>query len=106
MDQDPAIEWMTVRVADAAAVPRYLAADAAVWTSFLAAQPAVRGKEAWRDPARPNQVTLVIRWASRRAWKAIPAAELARVQQAFDAAYTAPYEVLSRREYRPAPGGA
>ena len=97
------MEWLTVQVADETAATRYLAADAAVWTPFLVAQAAFRRKEIWRDPTQPRQLTLVIHWASRRAWKAIPAADLARVEQAFNAAYAAPYQVIVQREFHPVP---
>ncbi len=52
---------------------RFLAADTAIWTAVLAAQPGYLGKETWREAADPARLHLIIRWENRAAWKAVPA---------------------------------
>jgi uncharacterized protein (TIGR03792 family) len=74
--------------------PRFLAEDAAIWTTALAARPGYLGKEIWREAAAPDQLHLVIRWTDRAAWKAVPADLLARTDAAFVAALGVRYPVL------------
>jgi uncharacterized protein (TIGR03792 family) len=74
--------------------PRFLAADAMIWTKALAAQPGYLGKEVWREAATPDRLHLVIRWADRAAWKAVPAELLSRTDAAFVAALGVSYPVL------------
>ena len=88
-------------------VDRFLAADAKTWTAFLQLTPgfvrksvtsvakddraeATLGTAASSAALQSKGVCEVwdsIEWYSRELWKAIPQAELARVQDAFDAAY-------------------
>lgn len=65
------IELLTYQVA-AADQPRFIRDDAAIWTAALSIQPGYLGKEIWRDVTRPDELRLVIRWASREAWHAVP----------------------------------
>lgn len=87
------IEWLrfAVPLADQA---RYFAADAAIWTQVLAAQPGFVGKEVWCRHDDPRSVNLVIRWESRDAWKAVPQALLAATDAAFVAAMGREYPVI------------
>ena len=79
------IEHLTVRV-PLALQPRYLAADAAVWTAVLSAQPGYLGKEVWADMDDPERLHLVIRWASRADWDAVPRPLLDATEARFRAA--------------------
>jgi uncharacterized protein (TIGR03792 family) len=74
--------------------PRFLAHDAAIWTTVLAVQPGFVAKELWREADAPDRLHLVIRWSDRAAWKAVPADLLARTDAAFAAAMGATYPVL------------
>ncbi|MBI1415802.1 MAG: TIGR03792 family protein [Limimaricola sp.] len=79
------IEHLTVRV-PLSLQAAYLANDAAIWTATLAAQPGFISKETWRDAATPEMLHLIIRWASRDQWKAVPRATLEATESAFAAA--------------------
>ncbi len=87
------IEELTFHV-PAADQPRFLAQDAAIWTRVLAAQPGYLGKEVWREAKAPDRLHLIIRWADRAAWKAVPADLLAQTDAAFVAAMGDAYPVL------------
>jgi uncharacterized protein (TIGR03792 family) len=88
------IEWLTFRV-DPADQPHWLAADAAIWTPALASQPGYLGKEAWTDQADPAALSLIIRWESLAAWKAVPRAHLDATEAAFRAHFGRAWPVLS-----------
>ena len=92
------IEWLrfTVPVADQA---RYLAQDAAIWTVALAGNAGFLDKQVWVRHDDPTCVNLIIRWASRAEWKAVPAGLLAETDQAFQAAMGAVYPVLECIDY-------
>jgi uncharacterized protein (TIGR03792 family) len=87
------IEWLVITV-PLEWQERYLAADEAIWTSFLASCPGYRGKEIWREA-----VVMVIRWASREEWKAIDPAVLATVEAAFVAAVGQTFAIEQAAEY-------
>ncbi|MGL4321505.1 MAG: TIGR03792 family protein [Paracoccaceae bacterium] len=92
------IEWLrfTVPVVDQA---RYLAADAEIWTVALAGNPGFLGKEVWVRNDDPTSVNLIIKWASREEWKAVPAGLLAKTDAAFQAAMGAVFPVLDCIDY-------
>jgi uncharacterized protein (TIGR03792 family) len=50
----------------------FLIKDAAVWTPALASHEGFLGKEVWPSREDPDQVTLVIRWASMNHWQSFP----------------------------------
>lgn len=81
-DQDDgAIELLRLQVpAEHRAI--WLEAERAIWEPWLQRQPGFLGRELFWDPLREHGV-LLIRWASRQLWHAIPAAEVSRVHQAF-----------------------
>lgn len=87
------IEQLTFEV-PLADQPRFLALDAAIWTTALAAQPGFLGKEVWREAAAPDRLHLIIRWADRDSWRAVPTDLLARTDAAFAAALGVSYPVL------------
>lgn len=77
------VEHLRVQVsADARAA--WLEAEALSWEPWLRQQPGYLGRELRWDAEREEGV-LLIRWASREQWKAIPEAEVARVQVRFEA---------------------
>jgi uncharacterized protein (TIGR03792 family) len=79
--------------------PAFIAADAAIWTATLSCQPGYLGKDIWRDKASPDSLRLVIRWASRNAWRAVPRALLDQTNADFVAALGQSYPVLSCTEF-------
>lgn len=78
---DGAIEVLRLQV-PASQRHIWLEAERAVWEPWLLRQEGFQGRELFWDPAL-EQGVLVIRWASRRRWHAIPADEVSRVHQAF-----------------------
>lgn len=61
----------------------WLQAEQGSWGPFLARQDGFLGRELFWDPARQEAVVL-IRWASRAQWQAIPTAPLQEVQERFE----------------------
>ena len=61
----------------------WLEAEKASWEPWLAEQPGFQGRQLLWDRQR-QEGTLLIRWASRDQWKAIPEAEVGRVQERFE----------------------
>ena len=59
-------------------------AEKGSWEPWLAQQDGFLGRDLLWDP-ETEEGTLLIRWASREQWKAIPLAEVARVQERFEA---------------------
>jgi uncharacterized protein (TIGR03792 family) len=92
------IEWLRIRV-PVADQGRYIPLDAEIWTTALARNAGFLGKEVWVRHDDPTCVNLVIRWASRGEWKAVPAGLLAETDQAFQAAMGAEYPVLDCIDY-------
>lgn len=92
------IEWLTFEV-PVDWHDRFIAADAAVWTPFLATCPGYVGKQIWRNPAKPHQLVEIIHWQSREQWKAIAPEALARVDQEFLQATGRDFKILESSEY-------
>lgn len=61
----------------------WLRAEQGSWEPWLAQQEGFLGRDLLWDP-KTEEGTLLIRWASREQWKAIPQAEVARVQKRFE----------------------
>lgn len=61
----------------------WLEAEHATWEPWLASQDGFLGRELLWDPLH-GEATLLIRWASRAQWKAIPQAEIDAVQSRFE----------------------
>ncbi|MGB5136143.1 MAG: TIGR03792 family protein [Prochlorococcaceae cyanobacterium] len=61
----------------------WLEAERGSWGPWLGRQDGFLGRDLYWDPAR-EEATLLIRWASRGQWQAIPAGELAAVQERFE----------------------
>ncbi len=76
------VEHLKVKV-PAEARPAWLAAEQQSWEPWLRQQDGFLGRELLWDSER-EEGTLLIRWASREQWKAIPEAEIEAVQQRFE----------------------
>jgi uncharacterized protein (TIGR03792 family) len=76
------VEHLRVKV-PAEARQAWLDAERGSWEPWLAQQPGFLGRDLLWDPVR-EEGTLLIRWASREQWKAIPLAEVEAVQERFE----------------------
>jgi uncharacterized protein (TIGR03792 family) len=76
------VEHLRVKV-PAEARQAWLEAERGSWEPWLQEQPGFLGRQLLWDPAR-EEGTLLIRWASREQWKAIPLAEVEAVQERFE----------------------
>ena len=61
----------------------WLKAELSSWEPWLAKQKGFIGRELFWDP-QSEEATLLIRWSSREAWKAIPQQEVEAVQERFE----------------------
>ena len=61
----------------------WLEAERGSWEPWLAQQTGFLGRELLWDPAT-EEGTLLIRWSSRQAWKAIPSEQVEEVQNRFE----------------------
>jgi len=92
------VEWLRYEVpSDLHAA--FLEADARCWTPVLAAQPGFVDKAVWREPAQGDALTLVIRWTSLAAWKAVPQATLEGADRDFLAALGRSFVLLESRSF-------
>ncbi|MBM5807257.1 MAG: TIGR03792 family protein [Cyanobacteria bacterium M_surface_10_m2_179] len=76
------VEHLRVKV-PAEARQAWLEAERGSWEPWLTQQPGFLGRDLLWDPER-EEGTLLIRWASRAQWKAIPLAEVEAVQDRFE----------------------
>ena len=81
-DEQPVVEQLRLQV-PAEQRELWLAAERSTWEPWLARQDGFLGRELLWDP-RHGEATLLIRWASRRQWKAIEQAEIDTVQANFE----------------------
>lgn len=94
------IEWLKIKVAPDLR-EKYIQEDEKIWTTALTNYPGFLGKEVWIDPAKPSEVVLVIHWADREAWKAVPASELEATEQRFAQVMgNGTYEMIEAGEYQ------
>jgi uncharacterized protein (TIGR03792 family) len=94
------VEWLRFQVKPNLR-ERFIQQDAAVWTVALARYPGFLGKEVWISPERSDELALVIRWATRTQWKAIPGEDLEAIEQEFLSRMGADtYELLESREFQ------
>ena len=61
----------------------WLEAERGSWEPWLAQQSGFLGRDLLWDP-ETEEGTLLIRWSSRQAWKAIPSEQVAEVQDRFE----------------------
>ena len=92
------VEHLRVKV-PAEARQEWIAAEANSWEPWLAQQKGFLDRQLLWDPAT-EEGTLLIRWASREQWKAIPPAELDAVQERFEQAAR---QATGRRQGNPFP---
>jgi len=76
------VEHLRVKV-PAEARQAWLEAERGSWEPWLAEQEGYLGRDLLWDAER-EEGTLLIRWASREQWKAIPLAEVEAVQERFE----------------------
>lgn len=76
------VEHLRVKV-PAEARQAWLEAEQGSWEPWLQQQPGFIGRDLLWDPER-EEGTLLIRWASREQWKAIPEEEVEAVQSRFE----------------------
>jgi uncharacterized protein (TIGR03792 family) len=76
------VEHLRVKV-PAEAREAWLQAERGSWEPWLEQQPGYLGRDLLWDGER-EEGTLLIRWASREQWKAIPEQEVEAVQQRFE----------------------
>jgi uncharacterized protein (TIGR03792 family) len=76
------VEHLRVKV-PAEARQAWLEAERGSWEPWLTQQPGFLGRDLLWDPER-EEGTLLIRWASRAQWKAIPLKEVEAVQERFE----------------------
>ncbi|MCA1994338.1 MAG: TIGR03792 family protein [Coleofasciculus sp. S288] len=93
------IEWLKLRV-PAELREKFIQKDAEIWTPMLASYPGFLGKEVWINPETPTEVILIIRWASREQWQAVPSEQLAQTDQQFAQALGAQQEIIESAEYQ------
>ena len=76
------VEHLRVKV-PAEARQAWLEAERGSWEPWLAQQDGYLGRDLLWDPER-EEGTLLIRWASRQQWKAMPLEEVEAVQERFE----------------------
>lgn len=76
------IEWLKVQVVPALR-EKYIQKDEEIWTAALSKYPGYLGKQVWLDAKNADIVVLVIHWASREAWKAVPVKDLEATEKLF-----------------------
>ena len=76
------VEHLRIQVPDQAR-DAWMEAEQGSWEPWLAQQEGFLGRDLLWDPTR-EEGTLLIRWSSREAWKAIPQEEVEAVQQRFE----------------------
>jgi uncharacterized protein (TIGR03792 family) len=81
----------------------YIQKDAEIWTTALAKYPGFLGKEVWINPKDPTELILIVRWATREQWKAIPLADLQIIEEKFTQAMGKSYPIVESGEYQSSP---
>ncbi len=93
------IEWLKVNVSPERQ-EKFLQKDAEIWTSMLAGYPGFLGKEVWINPQAPTEVVLIIRWASREAWEAVPSERIQQVEYHFAQEFGEQQQIIEAAEYQ------
>lgn len=93
------IEWLKFRVSPEIR-EKFIQKDAEIWTATLASYPGFLSKEVWIDPKRPEEVVLIIRWASREAWQSIPSEQLEKTEQFFTQQFGYQHPIIEAAEYQ------
>lgn len=74
------VEYLTFEV-DPADRARWLEVEERTWSRFLERQPGFVSKQMWVERDHVHLVHAVIVWADEASWQAIPAAELAAIDE-------------------------
>ncbi|NJP09933.1 MAG: TIGR03792 family protein [Leptolyngbyaceae cyanobacterium RU_5_1] len=94
------IEWLKIEVSRELQ-EKFIQTDEAIWTATLAKYPGFLGKHVWINPKEPNEVVLVIHWASLENWKSIPADVLEETERQFSAQMgKGTYRLVEVKEYQ------
>ncbi|GAB1542781.1 hypothetical protein NUACC21_54550 [Scytonema sp. NUACC21] len=93
------IELLKVKVPPAQR-EKFIQKDAEIWTTALAKYPGFLGKEVWINPNDAAEVVLIIHWATREQWKAIPQEDLDAIEQKFTQALGFPQQIVESEEYQ------
>ena len=78
----------------------YIQKDAEIWTTGLAKYPGFLGKEVWINPDDPTELIVIVRWATREQWKAIPLEDLEKIEEKFTQAMGKSYPIVESGEYQ------
>ncbi|MBH8556168.1 TIGR03792 family protein [Nostocaceae cyanobacterium CENA357] len=78
----------------------YIQQDAEIWTTALAEYPGFLGKEVWINPNDSTEIILIMRWATREQWKAIPLEDLVAIESRFAQALGETYKLVESAEYQ------
>ena len=78
----------------------YIRRDEEIWTAALTTYPGFLGKEVWINPQDGTQLILVIRWATKEQWQAIPPEELQAIEAKFTKALGKSYPIVESGEYQ------
>jgi uncharacterized protein (TIGR03792 family) len=78
-------------------IDRYIRLDAEIWTPVLSACQGFLGKEVWSNP--DGEIMMIVRWATREEWKAIPQLLLNATEHAFVSAIGHAVPFLEVQEY-------
>ena len=81
-DDVAVVEHLRIQVPEQAR-DAWMEAERGSWEPWLAQQKGFLGRDLLWDPST-EEGTLLIRWSSREAWKAIPQEEVEAVQQRFE----------------------
>jgi uncharacterized protein (TIGR03792 family) len=93
------VEWLKINVSPELR-EQYIQKDAEIWTTALARCPGFLGKEVWINPNEPSEIIMIIRWASREHWKAIPTDYLERTEQQLQQSMGDTYQLTGEAEYQ------
>ncbi|QOV23007.1 TIGR03792 family protein [Anabaenopsis elenkinii] len=77
----------------------YIQKDREIWTTTLANYPGFLGKEVWTNLNDPTEVILIIRWATREQWQAIPPEDLQTIDAKFTQAMGETYPIVASAEF-------
>lgn len=88
---ESAVEWLKFQV-PAQQQARFIQQDAAIWTPVLSSYPGLESKEIWTNPNSPNELVIIMHWASFDQWQAIPKEVLDRTTQRFHQAMGTKYD--------------
>lgn len=78
----------------------YIQKDSEIWTTTLAKYPGFLGKEVWTNPNDPTELILIIRWATREQWQAIPGEDLQIIAAKFAQAMGETYPIVESAEFQ------